>query len=130
MTDVSRRAYLGGVAATAAAQWADGDYDLEDVEDWDPMDGHTFTTGEYQPVDVGSTGHAPVTDWVVRGDDLEDRSASVFYDRDGVTVSIGGEAAGLSVSSHAEFTAEDAKAFAASMYRAAEELERRRAAEE
>lgn len=130
MTDVTRRGYLGGVAAAAVARWEDEEYDLENVEEWDPMDTHSFTTGEFTPEAAGTNGEAPYSGWMVEDDVLNERKATVFYDADGVTVSIGGDSDdGMWFGSHVEFTPADAKEYAAAVFQAAEELERRREVE-
>lgn len=126
MSKVTRREYLGGVAAAAIARWEDEDYSLENVEEWDPIDGGIYTTGEFSPGYLRTSGDGVYSSWGVEDDDLQDRSLVVFYDRDGVNVTMEGEGDNVYGGALTELDTEEAKEFAAAVFQAAEELEQRR----
>ncbi|MFB6201358.1 MAG: hypothetical protein ABEI98_05040, partial [Halorhabdus sp.] len=52
MTDLTRRQYLGGVAALAASRWENEDYDIQNVENWEPLGNSLYVTGEITPDEV------------------------------------------------------------------------------
>lgn len=125
MTDVTRRQYLGGVATLAATRWENEDYDIENVENWDPLKGGTYTTGTFTPQQLTTSGEGTVSGWLLEDDDFTDRTMEVFYDPDAVHLTLEGQGEDLRRGGLAELTTDQARDLAAALFQAAEELDRR-----
>ncbi|WP_418280816.1 hypothetical protein [Halorubrum sp. DTA98] len=121
----TRRQYLAGVAALAAARWNDAEYDIDAVDEWGPIKGGLYTTGVFSPESLLTSGNDPAADWLVEDDDLTDRTLEVTYDSEGVQLAIEGSAEDTRAGGLAEVSPEQAREIAAAIFQAAEELERR-----
>lgn len=92
MTDTTRREYMAGVAALAAARWETEDYDIENVENWEPMKHGTYTTGTFSPGYFSTSGEGKVGGWLLEDEDLSERTLEVFYDTQEVHLTMEGKA--------------------------------------
>ena len=121
----TRRQYMAGVAALAAGRWSDAEYDIDAVDEWEPLKGGLYTTGVFSPASILTSGDDPDGGWLVEDDDLSERTLEVTYDSDGVQLAIEGSAADTCAGGLAELSPEQAREIAAALYQAGEELERR-----
>jgi len=125
MTDVTRRQYMGGVAALAATRWENEDYDIENADEWEPLKGGIYETGTFTPAALTTSGDGKVAGWLLEGDDFSERAVEVFYDPSAVHLSFEGSDGDLRAGGLAELTTEQARELAAALFQAAEELDRR-----
>lgn len=104
------------------------DYDLENVDEWEPM-GSSYQTGSFGFKSASASGRTGRATWEFEPEDFDDRTAVVWYNADGLRVIL--EAAGPEARSgfSAGLDAEQAKEFAAAIYQAAIEHEARLEAE-
>lgn len=126
MTDTTRREYMAGVAALAAARWETEDYDIENVENWEPMKHGTYTTGTFSPGYFSTSGEGKVGGWLLEDEDLSERTLEVFYDTQEVHLTMEGKSDDVRSGGLAAFDTDQARDLAAALYQAAEELDRRR----
>lgn len=123
MTEFSRRQYMAGVAALAGVRWENEDIDPDDA---DPLEGGVYTTGEFTPKRMLSSGEGDVTKWILEDDDFTDRTVEVFYDNLDVLLALDGNGEGdLRAGALGVLTPEQARQVGAALYQAGEELERR-----
>jgi len=122
---MQRREFMGGVAALAATRWENEDYDIENAEDWEPIEGGSYTTGTFVPATMRTSGEGAVTSWLLEDAEFEDRTTEVFYDTSGVHVTIEGSSEDLYGGAIGEFDPDEAKQLAAALFQAAEEYDRR-----
>ncbi len=129
MTDLLRRQYMSAVAAAAAARWDDEDYDIENVDEWEPMDGDTYRTATFTPRYLSATGEGKFASWVLEDEDLPERTMDVFYRTEAVHLTFEGadRERDVRAGSLADLSTDQAKELAAALYQAAEELRRREA---
>lgn len=125
----SRRNFMSAVAALAGTRFDDADYEIENVDEWGPIDG-TYLIESFSPAAVNASGDGTVASWLLEDHELEDRTAEVFYNQSGVLLAFEatGKERNVRTGSRSEFTPEQAKELAAALYQAAEELQRRREA--
>lgn len=121
----TRRQYMAGVAALAAARWDDAEYDIDAVDEWGPLEGGVYRTGRFSPASLLASGDDPDGRWLVEDDDLSDRTLDVTYAQEGVEIAIEGSAEDTRAGALASLSPEQAREIAAALYQAAEELERR-----
>jgi hypothetical protein len=88
MTDLTRRQYIGGVAALAATRWENEDYDIENVENQDSLAHSEVITGEISPKDVTTSADGKYGGVMFSDDDFTERVAQVRYWSDGVSLDI------------------------------------------
>lgn len=119
---MQRREFIGGVAALAATRWENEDYD---IENWDPMEGGSYTTGSFTPTSMRTSGDGTVAGWLLEADDLVQMTVEVFYDTSGVHLTIEGNGDDVYGGAQSEFDPHEAKEAAAALYQAAEEYQRR-----
>ena len=124
MTDVTRRQHLGGVAALAATRSENDDYDIENVESWDSLKGGTYTTGTLTPQQLTTSGEGTVSGWLLEDYDFTDRTMEVFYDPDAVHLTLEAQGKDLRGGGLTGLTTNQARDLAASLFQAAEELDR------
>lgn len=124
MSEATRRQYLGALAAAAAASWEDADYDIENVDEWGDKIEHV-NIGSFGLSLFRSNADLGYSGFLVENDSVEEPTAEVWYDGDGVTVSLEADLAdGHYSGSAGEFDPDEAREFAVAIYQAAEELER------
>lgn len=126
----SRRQSMAGVAAAEASQWDAEDYDLETVDEWEPLDGGTYETFNFEPEKLLTSGEGTCVGWLMENDDLEIRTVNVFYYPTNVSLGFEGENDDLRAGYLAILTTEQAKELGAALYQAGEEFERRQDAED
>ena len=122
---MQRREFMGGVAALAATRWDGEDYDIENAENWEPPTGGTFQTGTFTPTLVTTSADGQIGGWLLEDTDFTERTMEVFYDADGVHLTIEGKGDGVRGGGLAELDTDQARDLAAALYQAAEELDRR-----
>lgn len=125
---VTRRQYLGALAAGAAANWDAAEYDIENVDEWGDRVEHV-EIGSFDPASFRSSGDLGCSGYLVENQDVERPTAEVWYDGSGVALTLeaaldGGDYSGAV----GEFTPEEARELAVAVYQAAEELEQWREA--
>jgi len=123
---MQRREFMGGVAALAVTRWENEDYDIENVENWNPLVGGTYNVGTFTPQLLTTSGDGPVSDWLLEDDEFADRTMEVYYDPDAIHLTFEGEGDGVRGGGLAELTTDQARDLAAALFQAAEELDRRR----
>lgn len=127
----SRRTFMEGVASMAAANWAEADYDIEDAENWDPVQGGLYIVDEFTPSQIITTATVHADDPFHRvnceifPEQLPERDVIISYDPSAVNVEIDGSGEDRRGGSLASLTPEQAREVAAAIYQAAEELDRR-----
>lgn len=131
MSEVTRRQYLGALAAGAAANWEESDYDIENVEEWGDEIEHV-SIGRFTPLAYAGSADLGHSGFSVERRDVTDPMTAVWYNRRGVIVSLEaewelGEYDAYSGGS-ADFDPDEARDLAVAIYQAAEELERWREA--
>ena len=126
MTDLSRRQYMAAVVTAAAARWDNEKYDIENADEWEPMDGGTYETGQFTPSALTTSGDGTVAGWLIEDDKLTERTMEVFYDPSAVHLTFEGKSDELRAGGLAELTTDQAREIAAALFQAAEELDRRR----
>lgn len=128
MSHVTRRQYLGALAAGAAANWEDAEYDIENVDEWGENIEHV-NIGSFNPSEFRSDADLGYSGFLVENDSVERPTAEVWYDNGGVTVSLEADLEGGDYAGNAgEFDPDEARELAVAIYQAAEELERWREA--
>lgn len=126
----TRREYLDGVAAAAAARCAADGYDLSAADEWDPVESGLYPTGEFVPKSLSTSGESGAASWLVEDDGFDNRTIEVGYTPDGVNLTLEGEINGGYGGALAGLTAEQAKEIGAALYQAGEELQQRGVADE
>jgi hypothetical protein len=127
MTDLTRRQYLGGVAALAASRWENEDYDIQNVENWDPLGNDLYVTGAITPDEVTASTDGEYGRLTFNDEDFTERTAQVTYWTDGVSLDIEATGAGnVRAGQLLGLTTDQARELAAILFQAAEELDRRR----
>ena len=129
MIDLSRREYMGAVAAAAATRLDNEEYDIENADQWEPLSGGTYQIGQFTAQMLTASGQGAVGGWLVERGVLDDCLVEVFYSTDGITVALEGDAGDVRASTGAELAPDQAREIGAALYQAAEELEARRAAD-
>jgi hypothetical protein len=129
-TDEQATADGAGVRARVAGRWDAAEYDISNVDDWPELGSGTFTIEQLPTEGFSSSGETGVAGWVFDGDDVADRTTTVYYARDGVHVGLEGENESTRVSVEARLSPEQARQLGAALYQAGEELERWQAATE
>jgi hypothetical protein len=124
---ISRRRAMQAVGALAAGRWAQSEYDIEDADEWDPVDGTGYGGFSHEISEFNGNGYT-YDGW--GGFDLWDTPldetvSEVLYGRDGVSIVFQGSNDDLEAGMLARFSPGEAQAFAASVFMAAEELDRR-----
>ncbi len=125
MTDLTQR-YMSAVAAVGC--WDDEDYDIENVDEWEPMDGGTYETGRLTPSRLRASGDGTVAGWLIEEDTFTNRTMEVFYNSSAVHLTFEGKSEELRAGGLAELTTDQARDLAAALFQAAEELDQRREA--
>lgn len=128
MSDVTRRGYLGALAAGATVNWENAEYDIENVDEWGEKIEHV-NIGSFDPSAFRSDADLGCSGFLVENDSVERPTAEVWYDNGGVTVSLEADLVDDDYAGNAgEFDPDEAREFAVAIYQAAEELERWREA--
>ena len=122
---MQRRRFIEAVAALAATRWEAEGYDPADLDGWEPMEPGTYTTGEFTPSLLITSGEGSAGRWLIEDADLDARSLEIHYDSGGVKLSFEGTSDALRGGMLAEFQPEQARKAAAALYQAAEELDAR-----
>lgn len=122
---MERREFIEGVAALTATRWDAEGHDPENIEEWAPTEPGTYTTGEFSPVYLSTSGSVPGGEWLLEDSDFTERSIQVFYDQRKVNLGVSGEGEGIDGGLLAELNPDQARELGAALYQAAEELERR-----
>jgi hypothetical protein len=126
---LTRREALQGVAALAATRFEGTERDLEHVEEWHPLGRGSWMLEAPDATDAGGRIEAPHVDAGVELGAQAPAWANVWYaDPDGVSLGVERErdADDVYVSAQATFDTDAARELAATIYQAAEELDRRR----
>ncbi|QDX41784.1 hypothetical protein [Salarchaeum sp. JOR-1] len=127
MTDLTRRQYLGGVAALAASRWENEDYDIQNVENWEPLGTSLYVTGEITPDEVTASADGEYGRLTFNDDDFTERLAQVTYWTEGVSLEIEAKGDGnVRAGQLTGLTTDEARELATILFQAAEELDRRR----
>jgi hypothetical protein len=127
---VQRRDFMSGVAAVAASRWNAEGYDIENVDEWDPVDGGAYQTGTFTPEYLIASGHdGDRAEWLFERGDFPDETIEVHYDKSGVSIALEGAGESHRAGSLANLTPEQARQLGAALYQAGEELERRKSAD-
>jgi hypothetical protein len=121
---MQRREFMNGVAAIAATRWDNEEYDIENAENWDTMEGGSYTTGKFDPSAMRASGEGSVASWSIDPSEFDERVVEVYYDTSGVHVSMEGNSDGLYGGALGQFDPEEAKQLAAAIYQAAEMYDR------
>lgn len=114
-------------AAIAARWWDEADYDIENADDWEPLEFGSYSVGSILPAETGASGEAFAVSWLLEDGHFDDRTVEVFYDRGGVFASFeaSSEDGEVRNGAHVGLDPDEAREFAALLYQAAEEFERR-----
>lgn len=132
-TDIepTRRQFLAGAAAVAAARWEDEDYDPANVDGWEPIVGAGYVTGEF---DVGPALGGITTEYFdieFGRDELAAVDIVAGYDRDGVTLTIEANGDGpVRQGVLADLSPDDARELAGALYQAAWEYDNNEVADD
>lgn len=118
-----RREFMEGVAVLASARWDEEPYDIEDAENWDPVE-TDHTTGQFTPSRIWTSCDGPIGGLQIR-DELDDHDLDVWYDAGGVNVDFEGRSEEFRATAGCTFSPKEARELAAALYQAAEELDRR-----
>jgi hypothetical protein len=125
----TRREYLSGVAAAAAARCAADGYDLAAAGEWDPVENGLYSTGEFTPAKFSTSGENGAAGWLLEDEDFTEKTIEVTYTADSVNLTLEGDAEDDYGGALAGLTAEQAKDLGAALYQAGEELQQRGVAE-
>lgn len=122
---MQRRDFMSAVAALAATRWDNEDYDIENAEEWEPIDSGTYETGRFSPDYLSASGQGKFASWLLEDDDLPERTMEVFYSPQAVHLTFEGSDGDVRAGGLADLTTDQARDLAAALYQAAEELDRR-----
>ncbi|ELZ21481.1 hypothetical protein C475_18726 [Halosimplex carlsbadense 2-9-1] len=125
-----RRDFLSSVAALAATRWEQEDYDIDNVEEWAPLEDGGYTTGEFTPSTLTTSWGNEFSGGAFPDEKFSERTVTVFYDTTDVNLCFEGRDGdpgdgGLRAGGLIQLTPEQARELGASLYQAGEELERR-----
>lgn len=126
MSELTRRECMAGAAALAAARWEEVEYDIEEAEEWEPMDGGCFPVGELSVGKLTAFTRCAYSAIEFEHGDLTDRQVTVHYWEDGVSLITDAEGGDhLAAGQLVMFTPDEARELAGMLYQGAEELDRR-----
>lgn len=98
---------------------------IVEIESCDPMGGGNFRTGMFTPEKIKTNGNGSSCNWMVDDGQLTERTVEIYYDREGVHVVLEGKGDDVHGDAKAMVDVDQAREFAAALYQAAEELDRR-----
>lgn len=125
---MQRRTFLGAVATLAGTRWENEGYDIENADEWEPLDGGTYNTGSFTPMELMSSGEGEFAGWLIEDDDLSERTMEVFYDSNAIHLSFEGSGGDMRAGGLGSLSPDQARNLGAALYQAGEELEWRREA--
>ncbi|MFB6068618.1 MAG: hypothetical protein ABEJ90_01665 [Halobacterium sp.] len=122
---------IDGLREIVRRRQCEADYDLSNVDEWDPMGTGHYRGAKLTPQQMWGSADTQFASFGVEPEDVPEQFLEVWYsDSLGVAVNLCayGEDR-LHFGQLATFDPDDARELAAAIYQAAEELERRREAE-
>jgi len=126
---MQRRDFVSGVAAAAAGRLEEEEYDIVNVDEWDPIGFDRYCTGEVSPEQMSGSAAGTYGGMGFDPDDFTAQRAVVLYSASGVSLDLEAHGEGdVRTGLMTEFTSDQARELAAMLYQAAEELDRRREA--